>query len=176
MLDLGKGRICILVPSKIFGVVSMMAQEGFSGGNEIRHDFEHSASNPTWRQRSKPPLDHIQSRSAPGRAMEVHAGVSLEPALHSRTFMRTVRVNEEMQLELRRRGWLNGLQKPDKLLTLVARYTLPDDCAIEHVGCGQKGSPSHVAYTHALSCRSVPVSRASPVAYDPMLGGDFFHQ
>ena len=121
MLDLGKDRICILVPGKNFRVVIMMAQESFNGGNEIRHAFEHPASNPALRQFSKPPLDHIQPRRARGREMEMHAGVSFKPALHRRTFMRAVIVHDKMQIEFRRRGLINGLQKPDKLLTPVAR-------------------------------------------------------
>ena len=139
MLDLGKDRICILVPGKNFRVVIMMAQESFNGGNEIRYAFEHPASNPTLRQFSKPPLDHIQPRRARGREMEVHAGVALEPALHSRTFMRAVIVNDEVQIEFRRRGLINGLQKPDKLLAPVARQTLPDNRAIQHVEGGKEG-------------------------------------
>ena len=125
MLDLGKDRLCILVPGKNFGVVIMMAQEGFNGGNEIRYAFEHPAAYPALRQLSKPPLDHIQPRSARGREMEVHTGVSLEPALHRRTFMRAVIVNDEVQIEFRRRGLINGLQKPDKLLP-----PLKPSCAI----------------------------------------------
>ena len=120
MLDLGQDRVCILVPGENLGVVIMMAQKVFNGGNEIRHTFEHPASNPALRQLSKPPLDHIQPRRARGREMEVCTGVSLEPALHSRTFMRAVIVNNEMQIEFRRRGLINGIQKPDELLTPMA--------------------------------------------------------
>ena len=96
MLDLGQDRVCILVPGENFGVVIMVAQKVFNGGNEIGHAFEHSASNPALRQLSKPPLDHIQPRRARGREMEVHTGVSLEPALHRRTFMCAVIVHDEM--------------------------------------------------------------------------------
>ncbi len=60
MLDLGQDRVCILVPGENFGVVIMMAQKVFNGGNEIGHAFKHPASNPALRQFSKPPLDHIQ--------------------------------------------------------------------------------------------------------------------
>jgi len=82
MLDFGQDRVCILVPSENFGVIIMVAQEVFNGGNEIGHAFEHAASNPALRQLAKPPLDHIQPRGARGREMEMHAGVALEPALH----------------------------------------------------------------------------------------------
>ena len=96
MLDLGQDRVCILVPGENFGVVIMVAQEVFNGGNEIGHAFEHSASNPALRQLSKPPLDHIQPRGTGGREMEMHTGVALQPALHRRTFMRAVIVHDEM--------------------------------------------------------------------------------
>ena len=56
MLDLGQDRIGILVPGENFGVVIMVAQEVFNGGNEIGHAFKHPASNPALRQFSKPPL------------------------------------------------------------------------------------------------------------------------
>ena len=62
MLDFVKDRVCILVPGENFGVVIMVAQKVFNGGNEIGHAFEHSASKPALRQFSKPPLDHIQPR------------------------------------------------------------------------------------------------------------------
>ena len=120
MLDLGQDRVCILVPGKNFGVVIMMAQKVFNGGNEIGHAFEHSASNPALRQLSKPPLNHIQPRRAGGGEMEMHAGVSFKPALHRRTFMRAVIVHDKMQIECSGRGLINGLQKPDKLLTPMA--------------------------------------------------------
>ena len=40
MLDLGQDRVGILVPGENFGVVIVVAQEVFNGGNEIRHAFE----------------------------------------------------------------------------------------------------------------------------------------
>ncbi len=98
----------------------MVAQEVFNGGNEIGHAFEHPASNPALRQFSKPPLDHIQPRRAGGREMEMHTGVSREPALHRRTFMCAVIVHDEMQIEFRRGGLFNGLQKSDKFLAPVS--------------------------------------------------------
>ena len=121
MLDFGQDRVCILVPGENFGVVIMMAQKVFNGGNEIGHAFEHSASNPALRQLSKPPLNHIQPRRAGGREMEMHAGVAFKPALHRRAFMRAVIVHDKMQIECSWRGLINGLQKPDKLLTPMAR-------------------------------------------------------
>ena len=120
MLDLGKDRVCILMPGENFGVLIMMAQKVFNGGNEVWHAFEHPASKPALRQLSKPPLNHIQPRRARGSEMEVHARMSLEPALHSWTFMGAVIVHDEMQIQRRRRGMVDGLQKPDKLLTPVA--------------------------------------------------------
>ena len=96
MLDLGQDRVCILVPGENFGVVIMMAQKVFNGGNEIGQAFEHSASNPALRQFSKPPLDPIQPRRAGGREMEMHTGVALQPALHRRTLMCAVIVHDEM--------------------------------------------------------------------------------
>ena len=105
MLDLGQDRVGILVPGENFGVVIMVAQEVFNGGNEIGHAFEHPASKPALRQFSKPPFDHIQPRGTGGREMEMYAGVSLEPALHRRTFMRAVIIHDEMQIKFRGGGW-----------------------------------------------------------------------
>jgi hypothetical protein len=111
MLDFGQDRVCILVPDENFGVVILMAQKVFNGGNEIRNAFEDSTSNPALRQFSEPSFDHIQPGSARGREMEVHAGVSFKPTLRSRTFMRAVIVHDKMQIEFRRRGLINGLQQ-----------------------------------------------------------------
>ena len=138
MIDFGKDRLSILVPGENLGIIIMMLQEFLDRGNEIRNAFEHTASNPALSQLSKPTLDHIQPRGAGGREMEMHAGVSLEPALHHGTFMRAVIVHDEMQIEFRRCGLLNGLEKFDKLLTPMSRQTLPDDRAIEHVEGGKE--------------------------------------
>ncbi len=138
MIDFSKDRLSILVPAENFGIIIMMLQEFLNGGNEIRNAFEHPPSKPTLSQFSKPPLDHIQPRGAGRCEMEVHARVALEPALHRGTFMRAVIVNDEMQVECRGRGVINGLEKSDKLSTPVSRQTLPDDRAIEHVEGGKE--------------------------------------
>lgn len=121
MLNLSKDGLSILVPGENLGLIIMMLQECLDGGNEIWNTFKHTASNAALRQLSIPPLDHIQPRVTGGREMEMHPGVSLEPALHRRTFMRAVIVHDKMQLEFSGRGLINGFQKSDKFLTPVSR-------------------------------------------------------
>lgn len=121
MLNFGEDCLSILMPGENLGFVIMMVQEFLDSGNEIRNTFKHTTSKAALRQLSKPPLDHIQPRGASGREMEMHAGVSRKPALHGGTFMRAVIVHDEMQIEFRGRGLINGFQKSNKFLTPVSR-------------------------------------------------------
>ena len=113
MLDLGKDRICILVPGENFGVIIMMAQKVFNGGNEIRYAFEHPAAYPTLRQLAKPPLDHIQPRGAGWSEVKMETFVPLLPGFNLGVFMCRIVVADDMDFFARLDAAVDRIQKLD---------------------------------------------------------------
>src|SRR3974390_2801133 len=63
-----------------------------------------------------------------------------EPALYRGSFVGGIIVDDEMQVEMRWRALVDGLEEAEKLAMAVAGHTFADDGAVEHVECCEQGS------------------------------------
>ena len=75
----------------------------------------------------KEPLDHVEPRARSGREVQVKARMPLEPALYRRGLVGGIIVDDEMQVEMGRRPFVDGLEEAEELAMPVAGHALPDD-------------------------------------------------
>ena len=77
-------------------------------------------------QHRKPALDKVEPGGTGRRKVHVESGVAREPATDPHGLVRPVVVEDEMHVEIGRRGCINRVEKSFKLLTAMAPMTFPD--------------------------------------------------
>ncbi len=70
---------------------------------QVRHAVEYAVANAVVRDVAEPPLDNIQPRTAGRSEMHLKAWMAFEPRLDLGVLVRGVVVNEQMQVQFRRR-------------------------------------------------------------------------
>ena len=90
---------------------------------------------------AKPALNLVEPRTAGRGEMEVETTTfgRLEPALHGRTLMRTVVVENEMQLDIRGHVLLQLREEFEELRAPVARQTRADHFPIQDIERRKQG-------------------------------------
>src|SRR2546426_5256937 len=80
-------------------------------------------------QGREPALHEIDPRRTGRREVQVHAGMPYEPAADQRRLMRARVVENEMKIQLRRHGGVDGVEKFPKLGGALALVKLAEDLA-----------------------------------------------
>src|ERR1700704_2828469 len=97
--------------------------------------MERAATDHFFGDEAKPALHLVEPGTAGRREMEVEATTfgRLEPALHGRTLVGTVVVENEMQLDIVGHFLFQAPEKGEELLAPVARQTRADHFSIQDV-------------------------------------------
>ena len=89
---------------------------------------------------AKPAFDQVQPRTRGRYEVEMEAQMPPEPGFHPGMLVGPIIVDDQMQVQLRRRLQVDLFEEPDEFLVAVSRHTVPDDFPIEHTqGCEQRG-------------------------------------
>ena len=94
---------------------------------------ERFSANPFVRNLSEPSLHQVQPRTAGWNEVDVEARVLAEPFLYLGMLMCAVVVDNQVQIQLRRRLLVNQLQKLDPFLMPVPRHARSDQPALGHL-------------------------------------------
>jgi hypothetical protein len=86
------------------------------------HSFQHVAEDASPQavggEIAEEPLDHIQPRSTDGREVKVEAWVTFQPTLDGGMFVSRVVVNDQMELFVSRRGFVDQSQEHPLLMAV----------------------------------------------------------
>src|SRR5258705_865970 len=82
--------------------------------------------------------------------MEAAALLRLQPALHLSAFMGAVIVHDQMNLQVRRHGLLQLVQKLDELARAMSGLTTTDDFAGRNIKSGKQGGRAVALVNHAF--------------------------
>ena len=98
----------------------------------------------------KEPLDHVEPRARSRREVQMEARMPREPALYRGSLVGGIIVDDEMQVEMRRRALIDGLKEAEELAMAVAGHAFADDGAVEHVECREqvRGAVALVVMRH----------------------------
>src|ERR1039457_5008693 len=114
---------------------------------EIVHDgllqfvdaFEDAAADALSGDLGKEPLDHVEPRAGSGREVQMKARMPFEPALYRGGLVGGIIVDDEMQVEMGQRAFVDGLEEAEELAMPVARHAFAHDGAVEHVESREQG-------------------------------------
>ena len=101
--DFGKDVFHIGGPYKRLGVFVMRLDERIDRRFELRYAPETPAPDPFGRDLPKPSFDNVQPRTGGGREMDMKTRMPSQPRFDLRVFVRAVVINNQVQIQVRRR-------------------------------------------------------------------------
>jgi len=107
-------------------------------GNQIRDVPERASTDALVGNLAEPALHHVQPRAGSGNEMQVEAGMASQPRLDARLFVRSVVVDDQMQVQIEWCLDVDQLQETNELLMAMPRHAIANDGAIEHVQCSEQ--------------------------------------
>src|SRR5437879_9892894 len=107
-------------------------------GNQIRDVPERASTDALVGNLAEPALHPVQPRAGSGNEMQVEAGMASPPRLDARLFVRSVVVDDQMQVQIEWCLDVDQLQETNELLMAMPRHAIANDGAIEHVQCREQ--------------------------------------
>ena len=144
--DLGSGRC----PDERARIPVVLSKVLGNGAVQFGYTVKRPAPNAFSGDLGEEPLDHVKPGARGGGEVQMKARMPLEPALYGWGFVRAIIVDDEVQIEIGRRPFVDGLEEAEELAMPVARHALADDGAIEHVEGGKqrRGAVALVVVRH----------------------------
>ena len=97
---------------------------------QFGHAPEHAVADAVLGDVAEPTLDHVQPRAAGGRAVDVKSPVTFQPLHDVGMLVRGVVIDDQMQIQVRRRLGVDLLPEPDPFLMAVLWQALGNDPAL----------------------------------------------
>lgn len=88
-----------LGPDEWLGVYIVIFLVFHDGAFELRYTLEFAAANTFSGDLGEEPLDHVEPGSRGRRKVQMEVGMGFEPALYGRRLIRSMIVNDEMEIE-----------------------------------------------------------------------------
>ena len=131
----------------------MLLQVVFDDGDQIRNTGKRTAANAFLREIAKPAFYQIQPRARGRNKVQMKPGVPSKPGHYAGMFVRSVIVDDQMQVELSGSLAVDPLQKPNELLVSMTWHTIADHAAVEQAqGCKQsRGAVAFVIVRHGAT-------------------------
>ena len=140
--EFGEDRIRRGGPREGGGGHIVVVHKGVNAGNQLAHLLKRAAADRALGNHAEPALHLVEPRCIGRREMQMIPWPPGEPRADVRMFVRTVVVDDQMNVELRRHVGVNVLEEREKLLVAMARLALRQDLAGRDIERGeQRGRP-----------------------------------
>lgn len=138
MAEFFKDLLDFLHPDKGLRLYIVKADVFLDRRSQIRYAGKSSSPDPFPSQFTKPPLDQIQPRRTRGRKMKMEPGVFGQPVLNVGVSMRSVVVQDQMEILVRGSFPIQNFHELQKLLVAVAGIACSDDGPLQNVQGGKE--------------------------------------
>src|SRR5579864_1486322 len=135
--DFGQNAVGRGGPNEGLGISVVQVNVVGDGALQFGDAAEDAATEPSLSQVAEPAFYQVQPRGRGGNEVKVEARMVSPPSFDPWMFMRAVIVEDEMQLQLRRRFLVDLLHKSQELLMPMTSLAAFQNRAFEHIQGGK---------------------------------------